>query len=253
MDDKNIELFIPHRAYQKLMWYVRAVDTEITGFAEVIFDEERKRLVVGEVYLLDQEAAGSEVEMSEEAIAKFTDQMMEQGATQLPRLWWHSHVDMGAFFSTTDDIAMDDLNNGTWGVALVMNKREEMKASVNIYYPIRHTFDDVDITYEVPPLTIPKEIQDEVAAKVKEMKLPELPALTGKGHGYSGIDYEEMRKRRLRIPGIHMKNGQFHYKNHNIMTCKKYADKCKPCNTYFELIRDDVMEEIGGDGGPYQN
>lgn len=87
MDDDSIKLYIPLVSYQKIMGYAKGCDKEITGFADVTYDAENHQLTVGEVYLLEQESAATEVEMGEEAIAKFTVACMEKGMTQLPRLW----------------------------------------------------------------------------------------------------------------------------------------------------------------------
>ena len=179
MDDVSITLYIPLLSYQKIMGYADVCDTEITGFADVTFDDDRNGLVVGEVFLLEQVGAASEVEMSEESIGKFTNECMKKGMTQLPRLWWHSHVNMGAFFSGTDEQAMKDLKNESWSVALVVNKKEEMKATLNLYQPVELQVTDLPVVVLYPKYGELEELRTEVEQKVTKKKFS-LPAYTGK-------------------------------------------------------------------------
>lgn len=180
------DLVISMEAYSKIMGYTRVAQTEITGFADVTLEAEHKRVVVGEVYLLEQEATGAHVQMDEEAVSDFNLQMIKKGVTQLPRLWWHSHVNMEAFFSGTDVATYTEtLQNDSWAIALVVNKRRDMKAVFQLYTPFPMTFDmDVFVDYDSVP--VPKSIEAEVAKKLKEKKFPayQLPqgkAWKGKG------------------------------------------------------------------------
>jgi proteasome lid subunit RPN8/RPN11 len=131
---EKLQLVIPLDSYRKIMAYAEACDTEISGFADVEYDKETAKLIVGKVYLLEQTAGGANVHMDEEAVAKFNVEMIKKGVKQLPRLWWHSHVNMEAFFSGTDENTTEQLRNDTFNVSLVVNKRHDMKAKVNIYY-----------------------------------------------------------------------------------------------------------------------
>src|SRR5690606_39103776 len=97
----------------------------------------------------------------------FSVECIKNGMTQLPRLWWHSHNNMGAFFSGTDDTAIEDLANDSFTIALVINKRAEMKAVLRVYHPI-DALVDLEIVIDEPRDDIPEEILAEVVEKVKE-------------------------------------------------------------------------------------
>lgn len=182
-------LILPLEAYRKIIGYARACsDTEITGFADVTLNKEDGKIRVGEVFLLEQEATGTTVNMSEEMVAKFNLEMIKKGHKQLPQLWWHSHVDMEAFFSVTDEDTSKELQNDNFNVSLVVNKRGQMKAKMYIYKRTKMSSEttmlgetieednDIEEWEEHDPLPvqiefisneIPKSILDEVKKKVK--------------------------------------------------------------------------------------
>ena len=191
---EKIKLIIPLATYRKIMAYVTICDTEISGFAEVEYNPERNVFVAGEVYLCEQEASGASVHMTEETVSKFNLERIKAGATQLPRLWWHSHVNMQAFFSAIDEDTLKDLQNDTFTIALVANKSKEMKAKAYIYNetttnimglkfeskeqieidPLPLT---IELEYERIPETLKKEVEKKVKAQIhvfdrKQSRLP---------------------------------------------------------------------------------
>lgn len=140
----NVKLQIPRSSYERIMAYAQACDQEISGFADLEFNQATKSFVVGEVYLLDQVVGAAETSMTEEAVSAAMLQFIKEGKTQMPRLWWHSHVSMQAFFSGTDDATMANLKNDSFIIGLVVNKRYETKTQLRIYsYGI--IFDDLEI------------------------------------------------------------------------------------------------------------
>lgn len=165
--DKKFKLVIPIDKYQQIMAYTNLVNTEITQFADVEMEDDGT-LVVGNVYLLKQEAGGAHVDMEEEDISKFMVELIKDGKTQMPRLWIHSHVNMQAFFSGTDvNTYTNTLDNGEWTVSLVVNKRQEMKAVLQQYKPFKYTWDlEIEVDYMMSD--IPSEWKEEVKEKVKE-------------------------------------------------------------------------------------
>lgn len=171
-------LRIPLDNYRKLMAYVDLCEGEVTGFFDVEWDRELGLFILGEIYLIKQEAGAADVEMDEDDIATFMEELIAKGVTQLPRGWWHSHVNMGAFFSGTDNNTINnDFINDSFTLSLVVNKKREMKASVVIFEdlpydlvlaPIR--IDDLRVEVEWGYTSIPEELRKEVAEKVQPHK-----------------------------------------------------------------------------------
>lgn len=162
----DIELVIPLTAYRKIMAYTMLADSEVSGFADIEYNKETKKLVVGEVYLLEQTGSGAHTDMSEEVVSDFNLSLVKKGKTQMPRLWWHSHHKMGVFFSGTDDDTMEYLENDSFIVALVVNQKKEMFARFILNNPIHVEVDNlpihVAVEYEEIPATLIKEVERKV-------------------------------------------------------------------------------------------
>ena len=111
-------------------------------------------------------------------------QRVEEGAIQMPRLWWHSHVDMCVFFSGTDTDNISKFTSDSYTISLVVNKKSEMKAQLNLWKPFAYEIEIAAKPY-LEYQEIPQELVEEVAEKVKPSKEPDL--VTGAnwwGDGY---------------------------------------------------------------------
>lgn len=189
MPTSKPEVIVPVASFKKLMAYTDLCDGEVTGFFDVNWNaayvdsegsDPRGAFVVGEIYLVKQEAGAASVEMDEDGILDAMDELIAAGVSQMPRGWWHSHVNMAAFFSGTDNNTINnDFLNDTYAVSIVVNKRREMKASVVIFedlpYGIATTplrIDELPITVDGPSETIPEELRREVEEKVKPYSAP---------------------------------------------------------------------------------
>lgn len=181
MEEKTneVKLIIPLSTYRKIMAYTAICDLEISGFCEVEYNQARHAFIAGEVYLLDQEVTGTGTHMDEEAVSKFNLDYIKKGGTQLPRLWWHSHVNMEAFFSGIDEDTLKELQNDTFAIALVVNKRKEFRAMAYVYketvtnimgfefetkeqVKIDPLHAEVELEYERIPETLKKEVEKKV-------------------------------------------------------------------------------------------
>lgn len=169
-------LMLSHEAHQRIMAYTRAVDTEISGFADCVYNEEANMFFVNTVYLLKQQAGGADVEIDDDSLAELMEELIEQGVTQMPQLWWHSHATMSTFFSGTDESTMCDLKNDSYMVSLVVNKAGSMKAVLNLWKPVALTL-DMAVDVEEQTEDIPEDIRLEVEEKVsRRIYVPAKPA-----------------------------------------------------------------------------
>ncbi|KKK73234.1 hypothetical protein LCGC14_2895870 [marine sediment metagenome] len=175
---EDLKLSIPLEFYQKLTAYVKACDNEISGFFDVVFDKEEKTFRVTKVYdLIKQEVGTGAVEIDEEGIAKFNAELIKEGVEQLPRGWWHSHNDMSTFLSVTDDTAIEKLDNGSYIVAIVLNKDNDIFAVVQLFDPVVIRIKlEVAIAYDDEKIIAKAE--KEVADKVTE-----------KSYSHASVDY----------------------------------------------------------------
>ena len=164
-------LVIPLESFRQMFAYVDLCKGEVTWWFDVDFDIEKNAFIVGKVYLLNQEATGGHVEMEEEDIAKFMNELMEMNVDQMPRGWGHSHVDFAAFFSGVDDGTIEQLENESFLIALVVNKNREMQCDLMINAPqFRYRIEDLEVRVDYTDAGIPEELVKEVKEKVKEKK-----------------------------------------------------------------------------------
>ena len=185
----GLKLIIPLATYRKIMAYATICDLEISGFCEVEYNEARNAFIAGETYLLRQEVTGGSTHIDEEAISAFNLERIKAGATQLPRLWWHSHVNMEAFFSGIDEGTLKDLQNDSFIIALVVNKQKNMKAKAYVYSQtatnlLGFQFEEklqteidplpiqIEFEYERIPDALKKEVDEKVKTKIFTPRLP---------------------------------------------------------------------------------
>jgi hypothetical protein len=139
-------LKIPVHIYQQLEIYAEAVPGEIGGLGYVTVDD-KGDFTVQKVWLLEQEASGSETDLDASSIAKLIDELINAGESTAFNFWWHSHGGMGAFWSTTDNKTMESWT-GDWLLSLVINKKMEMKSKLITFIPIPLSSDiDTKVVY----------------------------------------------------------------------------------------------------------
>lgn len=177
----DVKLILPYQSYRKVMEYAVASPGEITGFAEVEFDKENYIFRMGEVYLLKQECTSADVEMDDDALDAFNDQLIEQGVTQLPRLWWHSHNDFNVFFSGTDENTITYLAHESYVVALVVNKKRQMYAKARINGEVPFVIEPLKVEVDYEDFQISSDILQEVKEKVSQKSFSQLPHSSNSG------------------------------------------------------------------------
>lgn len=150
----------------KLNSYVMAVDTEIAGMGKVRVSDEGDIMLL-DVAIYDQTVTGGTADLSSEALARFQMELIQKGESPKDwTLWWHSHADMPAFFSGTDTGTIDASTEYQYLVSLVVNRRRERKARLDLYHPFRFTQDNLAIIVGTTQEVIPEAIRAEVAEKV---------------------------------------------------------------------------------------
>jgi len=165
-------------ARAKMEAYVRNCPFEISGLGTI--EERGDMLLVTDVFLLEQSGSAGSTTLDPESLSKFVVEMAMAGKdpSQL-KFWWHSHVNMGCYWSGTDDKCMDAFKPGDYFIGTVANKKGESRTRLDIYDPIRASVDNI------PLITAIDEEMDiavclEIKAKVTEEVLPHFVMGTGK-------------------------------------------------------------------------
>lgn len=163
-----MKLIIPKEIEERIHGYVMSVDSEIAGMGKVRVEGDE--IIVEEVMIYEQTVTGATADLSPQAIAKWQTELVRAGKSPKNwKLWWHSHDNMPAFFSKRDTDTIDGQTEGDWLLSLVVNKRKEREARLDMYRPFRMYMDKLDIEIEGAEkvYVVPTDIAEEVALKVK--------------------------------------------------------------------------------------
>lgn len=167
-----MKILIPSDVYKRLRAYVLALDTEISFLGKV--EQKDDILTVSDFVLLKQQVSYAHTILDKEELGKFYESLMDKGENPSDwKVWIHSHANMAAVFSTTDDdtIKSFDLEVPTdnWFLSIVVNHAGDLNARVDIFSPLHVTLDKLewDISFEDAILT--QKIKAEIAEKVSKI------------------------------------------------------------------------------------
>jgi hypothetical protein len=149
-------LYLAPHIHAELMYIANNVDAEVGGLGVLSINDENGDIFVDELFLLDQEVSGGECTLQAKSITTLLALLIQNGEKELiPQLnfWWHSHHTMGAFFSGTDDATMKDWD-GKYMVALVINKKGELKARLVQRIQMGPPFEGTDMLFKDLPVCI---------------------------------------------------------------------------------------------------
>jgi proteasome lid subunit RPN8/RPN11 len=147
-----MQIILTQNAKRKIETYTRLAEGEISGLMRVDRVSSYS-ILVKDIIIFDQKSSGSETELDSEALSKFLTEEIQAGRDVSDiKGWWHSHADMGVFWSATDTENMRTLGC-EWFLSIVSNKKKETKARLDVYNPFRLIADDLDVEEEPRELT----------------------------------------------------------------------------------------------------
>lgn len=114
-----MNVFISYILWKKLLYFMEKIDIEFSGLGTIeIIDG---NFHVTDIFLLKQEGGAASTDLNEKAVL---EAMSERDNINF---WFHSHVNMGAFWSNTDKETIEMLSDHGFFLSLVMNKKNEYK------------------------------------------------------------------------------------------------------------------------------
>ncbi len=158
---------VPEKVWKRLLAYIDACPMEVGGLGTI--ERQDGKLVVTDVFLLDQEVSGVSTVLDQTAVAKFLVGWVRDGKDpSILRFWWHSHADMAVFWSETDMETIRQFTQGNWLVSLVGNRRRETRTRITTNEPFPFAIDVVPVEV-IPDIddAIVRAAREEVAAKVR--------------------------------------------------------------------------------------
>ena len=229
------ELTISNKAWFKIQCFIRLVgDLEVNGFGKIVDN------VIEDVIILDQKVTGTTCEASDDVISQFLLSLPaeERGLWTLD---WHSHVDMGCFYSGTDTSNYEK----QWEARLkrqfpvmVVNKKSEYKLQQFInpkrYEDIKLFFTEFNLDEdEMKDLyaQCKKEVETKVWKQVYEKKKQDsstwyLPNYSTKSKGLSKQDIKQGYKQ-ITLDGYCEGCGSYLWRGSEQR--RGYCDDCWQC------------------------
>jgi hypothetical protein len=153
--------------YHKVMHWVNRTDIEVSGLGKVIFDEETNTLRVIDAIMLPQKNTAATTELDGAAVAKAMFLLRDTPGHL--RWWWHSHANMGVFWSGTDIDTIKQLGGGGWYCATVFNRKYEMKSAFCQKAPVQVLLPEL-ITEVGPSKELVTQWDSEFDKNVEEQK-----------------------------------------------------------------------------------
>ncbi len=119
---------IDPKVHAKIMHWVHKASGECSGLGKVDIQGGDFRVI--DACLLKQENGAASTEIDASAITKAMFEMrLSPGHLNF---WWHSHVEMGVFWSGTDLDTIREIGKNGFVVSSVFNKKNEVKSAVYI-------------------------------------------------------------------------------------------------------------------------
>lgn len=193
----SYKINIPDEIHKKVMHWVNKADFEVSGFGRVEFNKETKEFTVLDAYLLPQEGGAVHTDIDAAGIAAL--QKKVSGLDGTLRWWWHSHVKMDVFWSSTDKETIKDIGRHGWVTATVFNQNEETRSA--FCYRTESTFGNGTCFIDEVPLFIltdvdeeqTKEWDDEFTENVKRRSYVQHTMLGNDITDYSKYGYHNWR------------------------------------------------------------
>ena len=186
--DNNV-IWITQKAYNKMFQYVMSTDNEVSWLG-VVEELQNTGVTITDVYLLEQTCGPASTELDPLSVSKLLIELSKQGKEKSLLCWWHSHANMDAFWSGTDNRTIEGLKSGSYFISMVVNKRFDIKARIEIFSPVSISLDNVPVKVLPDISEILQDIKDEVQAKVATPKPFASPCAQSKNDMlYSNFDF----------------------------------------------------------------
>lgn len=177
-NDNNI--YITRECLDKMKLYIEECPTEISGLGRA-FQKDRY-IVVTDIIILKQKCTSTESEMDDAAIAEFVSKCEDP---ENWRVFWHSHANMGVFWSGTDENTISKFGMDGWLISIVGNKRGEFLTRMDLY--------SLGITADCRLLSFAPELseaREEVKKEIKELVSTPPPTYSTVGEDWAKSWYK---------------------------------------------------------------
>ncbi len=171
--------------YEKFEDYVDLCPNEVACFGYAT--EKDGDMYVDEIFLVPQEVSGAEVDFMTDGLPYAVERATKDDRVNDLRFCVHSHVNMGAFFSTTDNEMIESMGTmGTpWFASAVFNKKGETTARVDMYNVDVPGLSSVQVPCDIVPERVTGVTEEQRITELEEhvTKKKFMPPMTVFKHG----------------------------------------------------------------------
>lgn len=161
------KLRISRRNSQILAEYVRQASGEISGLGIVAVVADGLEVV--HWHLLPQRSGQASTDIDQGAVADLLADIVEVGGdTAYLKVHWHSHGQMGVFWSTTDNKTAEGFLQD-WSARIVTNQKGEFLAALEIRHPVAVS---VPLDVMIYDEALDEETVERIKKEVKEKNKP---------------------------------------------------------------------------------
>ena len=160
----KVKFIISELAHKKVMHWVSKSNKEVSGFGVTSRENNNGTLEfrVHDVFLLEQEVGGAHTDIDAKALGKLMHKVLKDttyrnvSKYQL-NWWWHSHVRMNTFWSTTDTDTIKSIGKNGLCLASVFNQQGDIRSALAyasnnpVFGESTVMVDEVDTVYEYTP------------------------------------------------------------------------------------------------------
>lgn len=178
-------MVFPLEVFRQLRGYVDQCPTEVSGVGEV--EVVGNCLIVRDVFLLPQRCDAGYTELDPDAFAAFFSRWIIDGKDPSRlRLWWHSHGPMACAWSSRDDSHIAEYQRNAWWLSILLNRRDEIVARLDVFQPFVVTLNHLPVIVEVQDnAAVAERCREELEACVRPLAaIP--PPTDGTGDGEKG-------------------------------------------------------------------
>ena len=153
-------------------------------------------VLVHDVQLFHQTCTSASTDIDQQALAQF---LCQHQRPEKVRAWIHSHGSLNVFWSQQDDACIEGLENETFLLSIVVNKRRDMKCRLDIWQPVRLTLDDISVEVRVPRYNLKAECETafrQLVTEVEPVRPPQWPpfgrTMPPGANGWPGWDEDDL-------------------------------------------------------------
>jgi len=167
------QVWIDLVAHEKLWAWTRMAKGEVSMLGLV--EDAADGPAITDLFLIRQTCTSSSTDMDQGDVARLLTELAAEGIEGQLRAWVHSHAEMEVFWSNTDDRCIEGLQGNPYTVSVVVNRKGDVRARIDVFHPIRVVIDDVPVNLRVPNMGLDAYCASEFQAKVVEV--PQMPPM----------------------------------------------------------------------------